>query len=168
MNRYDPRQMAQPHGPAISLPVPHGGLMAPGSGGGGLVRIIPKIEYALYPADNETETIILAKYVDTTLWVSGLVLVRVHEVTLSGSQSFAVTVQNTSFAEEEPSSDFVHTSAVATAAMDSATAPPTLLRAALSAPIGPQVRVILTAAQKESSGTAMSCTIGVDLVGRQA
>ena len=141
--------------------------MSVGSGAGGLVRIIPKLEFALHPHDSQTEDIVLAKYVDTTLWVSGVLIVRVHAVTLVDEQSFVVKVQSTSFAEEEPSGDFVNATAVATAAMDSATTASSLLRDAFSGPIGSQVRVILTATQK-ASAAAMSCEIGIDLVGRQA
>jgi len=168
MNRYDPRQMAQPHGPAMSLPVPHGGLMAPGSGGGGIVRIIPKLTYAPFPAASETEEIVLAKYVDTTLWVTGVLVVRVHAASVNAGQDLKVKVQATSFAEEDPASDFVYSSAHVASVSITTTTSPKLLLDTFTAYIGGQVRVILEATQDGDANEGMSCTIGIDLVGRQA
>jgi len=151
------------------LGLPHGGLMAPGCATGGLVRITPKLEYTLNPADSQTVDIVLAKYVDTTLWVSGVLVVRVHAATVGTGQSFQVKVQSTSFAEEEPASDFVYTATdVAAVTINTSTpAAPTLLRDVFAAPIAAQVGVILRATQG-TGGSSLSCTLGVDLVGRQA
>jgi len=132
-----------------------------------LVRIIPKLDYALHPAAGQTEDIVLAKYVDTTLWVSGVLIVRVHAASLSAAQAFHVKVQTTSFAEEDPASTFVYTSTDVALVTINTSSAPALLRDSFTAPFGAQVRVILRAAQAREAA-AMSCEIGVDLVGRQA
>lgn len=136
---------------------------------GGCVRIIPKNVYSFNPQVSTAETIVLAKYVDATMWISGAIIVRVHAKNFpAGGPKIDVFVHNTSFGEEDPSVEFVEVGGsrgVVTINNGSAAAPCLMVSAPLTAPLAPQLRVTLVATQGPSAG-AFGATISVDLIGR--
>jgi hypothetical protein len=136
---------------------------------GGCVRITPKVTYTFQPQSSTTETHLLAKYVDTTMWVSGLLVVRVHARSFpSASQAIEVIVQNASYAEEDPALDFLDPTIRATATVNQGapTAVPAVLAVAMTGAMGALVRVSVRGVQPGGVTSAFSATVGVDLVGR--
>jgi hypothetical protein len=137
-----------------------------GSGGGGTYTILPRTTITLNLVSSATTDIVLAKYVDTTMWVSGNVLVRVFARTLAANQFFDVVLLDTSCAEEDPAIDFTgDTLANARVSSTLPTSVPGLVKGAISGSPAPTSRVILRVTQS-SSGGSMSVTMGVDLTGR--
>ena len=149
--------------------LPQGNGIIAGSRGGGLVRVLPRTAFTFPLAGDTNQTIVLAKYIDSMMWVSGALLVRIHAVT-AGSTTMYVRVQSVSYDEEDPSIVFAGTSGagayVASAQIDGGAAG-TLVPEPFVAPIAAQVRVILYVGM-EAGAVAGSCTIGVDLVARTA
>jgi hypothetical protein len=88
----------------------------------------------------------------------------VHAAGVSNAQVFRIRVERTSFAEEDPSLEFVDASLAASVEIDRNTSAPRLFVVNLGAPLAGQLRVSLQAIQDDSG--PMSCTIGIELVGR--
>jgi hypothetical protein len=125
-----------------------------------VVKIIPKTQYTFDAGT--VRDIVLAKYVNTASWVSGVLVVRVH--TAPGSSADPkVVVQNASYTEEEPNTIF-YTATNETS--QTVAAGDLLLVKQLNTPIGDRVRVILKT--PSAGGTGVTFTISAELIGRDA
>jgi hypothetical protein len=151
--------------------MPHGGLMENGAPHGGLVRVIPKLFYNARPGAGFTHEVVLAKYVDTTFWVSGVLKTRVFAKNFpDANQKFEVRLFTVTYEEEDPGIDMIEASARTVQVLNNAqiTATPRLLITPIVTPIGGQMRVTLFASQPAGVTTEFSVTIGVDIIGRPA
>ena len=146
-----------------------------GRGGNGyLVNVIPKTDFSFdgrAPGGTDQD-VPIAVGIDSSAWVSGVILVRVHSKNLwSGTASLSVLVQNIMIVPEEPDVVFVSTTNLVSSAISitnlTVPAAPALFVSAL-ATMGPQLRVLVRFAQGATAGTAQTIAIGVDLVGRPA
>jgi hypothetical protein len=150
--------------------LPHGGLIARETSGGGLIRVIPKLTYSVQPDRFATHDVVLAKYIETSLWVSGVALTRVFAKSFNDDgQSFAVSLSATSYEEENPDIDMLEATAGTQVTISNVTVAtaPRLLVTQIATSIAGQLRVVLTANQS-ISGAAFSVTLGVDIIGRRS
>lgn len=138
--------------------------------GGACLGIVGRTQYTTSTgAANSVTEIVLAKYVDTLAFVSGVLIVRYYaKGTFTSNVSAKVVVQNVSYAEDEPQTVFAETSTETIITIDSTTSTSTLLTADLEKPIARHVRVLLRFTQPATAMGAVDLTIGVDLVGRDA
>jgi hypothetical protein len=161
----DPTAMA----PNSMLMASQPAILETGNPYGGLVCVSPKILYGFQPSASSVETQVIAKYVNTTLWVSSVLLVAVHakNITVAG-QLVDVIVHNTLYSPEDPSADILDPTIRATASIAFGAAPavPYLLPIAFTTPIASQVRVSARATQAAGTSTAFSATLSIYLVGR--
>ncbi len=135
-------------------------------GNGYLVPIIPKTDFLLDPRSTQ-QAIPLAVGVDSSQWVSGALVVRIHARGTWNGSTATVAVENIMLVPEEPDVVFASTAtAVATTTDLGVAAVGSLLVVAFTGAIGPMLSVRLL-----TSGAATaqnSIAIGVDLVGRPA
>jgi hypothetical protein len=149
-----------------------------GRGGNGyLVNVIPKTDFsfdgraATPPAADQDVPIAVG--IDSSAWVSGVILVRVHSKNLwSTTASLSILVQNIMIVPEEPDVVFASTTNLVSTAISItngtvATAP--ALFVSSLATMGAQLRVLVRFSQGLTpAGAAQTIAIGVDLVGRPA
>ena len=144
---------------------------------GGLVGLIPIIDKTDFSFDGRTsgstQSVPLAIGVDSSLWVSGVLVVRLHTKgtwPAGSSGSATVTVESIGLVPEDPSVVFVASPAVVTSsAIVLATTAPFLDVTALTAPIGSLLQVRLLWSQGAGAGTGVHAfSISVALVGRPA
>ncbi len=88
-------------------------------------------------------------------------MVRVHERTITGG-SIQVVVQAVSLTSEEPETDFVSASALASVTLSASA--PVLHLASLTPPFGAMVRVVVVGTGQTAS--TITATLGIDLVVR--
>jgi hypothetical protein len=139
-----------------------------GMGSAGRIRLFQKTSWTLNGVASGTQDLCIVKYVPSTQFVSGSLVVRVHAVTLTGTQVFRVAVQPASRCDEEPSTEFF-TATGETVTTDIATGfvTPGLIVRLLTTPIADGMRVVLRAVQA-ATPSAMSITASADLIGRTA
>ncbi len=151
-----------------SSELPRGNLIIPGTGAGAVVRVCPRTSFSLPSnANGIVATWVLAKYIDTSYWVSAILVVKVHLSNLAGGQLLDFLVYNASYSEEDPAQDFVGTSSLIPTTRLSTSTSPQLIVGAFSSAAAEQVRVVVQGTQT-AGGAAMSATISVDLIGRPA
>ncbi len=138
--------------------------------GGACWNILPRTDYTLTGAANTVYEIVLAKYVDTLAFVSGVLICRLYSKgTFTTGVTVDIVVQNVSFAEDEPQTIFAETTNETTVSITSTTpTAPSLLTAAIETPIARHVRVLLRMTQPVTAPGPVTFAIGVDLVGRDA
>lgn len=148
-----------------------GGYEAAGRGNGYVVPVIPKSDFSFDShAAGASQDIPLAVGIDSSAWVSGVLLVRVHaKATWSGTTNLAVLVENIQIVPEEPDVIFAVSGApVATVNIVSGTLAQSLNVAAFGAPIGNMLRVRISYTCTVAQASANTVSLGVDLVGRPA
>lgn len=92
-------------------------------------------------------------------------LVRVHSVTIGSGASITVKAYAVSLTNEEPDTDFVNSTAVATVTLNNSTSAQSLSLATLSTPFGHMVRITVSGTQAGSSQT-ITATLSIDLLAR--
>jgi len=90
-------------------------------------------------------------------------LVRVHSVSIGTGASIDIKAYPISLTSEEPDTDFIKSTAVATVTLSPSTTAPSLSLAALSTPYGHMVRISITGTQASSSQT-ITATLSIDLL----
>jgi hypothetical protein len=143
-----------------------------GRGGNGyLVPVIPKTDFSFDGRINTDQDVPIAVGIDSSAWVSGVILVRVHSRggTWPTGASLNVLVQNIMLVPEEPDLVFINTTSLLTTAIaiTNSTNAGALFVSSLTT-MGPQLRVLLRFSQGPNAGAAQTISIGVDLVGRPA
>jgi hypothetical protein len=135
---------------------------------GRLIPVVDMREFVFDVRDRALEDIPLADGIPTTDFTNGALLVRYSKGTWSSDTAQAyVRVFTDSRTHDEPQTLFVTSSPIAEVAMSNATAAPSLLVAALQAPIGASVRVVLRWDQGPTeSPDPESLVVGVDILGR--
>lgn len=148
-----------------------GGYEAAGRGDGYLVPVIPKTDFSFDSrAAGASQDVPLAVGIDSSGWVSGVLLVRVHaKAAWTGTTNLAVLVENIQLVPEEPNVVFAAAgAAVATVNIVSGTAAPSLNLTSFLAPIGNMLRVRISYTCTVTQGSANTVSLGVDLIGRPA
>ncbi len=148
-----------------------------GRGGNGyLVPVIPKTDFSFdgraATPPNADQDVPIAVGIDSSAWVSGVILVRVHSRGSwpSNTASLSVVVQNMMLVPEEPDVVFFSTTNLVSTpiTITNSTTAPALFVSSL-ATMGPQLRVLVRFSQGTTGVTAaQNIAIGVDLVGRPA
>lgn len=141
------------------------------SGNGYVVPIIPRTDYSFDGrASGTTQDVPLAVGIDSSAWVSGALIVRIHaRNTWTGTTTLSALVENIMLAPEEPDVVFAVTSStVASSTVLGSTTPPGLIVVAFTPPIGPMLRVRLNYAVSVAQSAANTISLAVDLVGRPA
>ena len=135
---------------------------------GRIVTICGKRDYSLQAPTSAAPTIEIERYIPTSDWVSGALLVRLHaKGTWATNTTVDVIAQNISPSLEEAGTIFSAgtVSSIQIVASDNA---PKLFIAALSAPISSHLRLYLKYTQDNVATTASTFTISIELVGRDA
>lgn len=144
-----------------------GRILRPTSGN--VIQIVPPTVFAFPTAGTSpvtTETT-LVRFVPTGSWVSGALILRIHQLTLPTSgQSFAIVAQKASRCPEEPQTVFA-TATGETVATASFGLTVNLVITALNSPPSSALKIVLRTIQVASGG-AMSATLSAELVGRSA
>lgn len=105
----------------------------------------------------------LVRALDVTDAKSLDLLCRVHSVTIGTGATVAIKAYALSLTSEEPDTDFINPSAVATITLTSSTPAATLQLASLSTPFGHMIRITITGTQPGSAQT-ISVTLSIDLL----
>jgi hypothetical protein len=139
------------------------------AGAGYTLPVIAKTDFTLASGSSLTQNIVVAQGIDSSAWVSGALIVRVHtQPTIAASSSLFVDVENISIVEEEPQLVFVGSNVASSSpAITNATAAGTLILAAFAQPIGPMVRVKLRFVQSATAAVGLA-QLSIDLIGRPA
>jgi hypothetical protein len=147
------------------------GLYARANGMTGLICVSPKITWTFQPHAGVSETHVVAKFIDATMWVSSNLIVPVQSKSIAANQRIEVIVNNTLDVQDDPASEYVEATARATVTIDSstpATVPGLPPLASLTTPIGAHLRVSVKGTQAAGVTTVFSATFAVYLVGRPA
>lgn len=117
-------------------------------------------------ATSLSNEIVLVKAVDVSQYTEGELYVRVHGGTIGTGATCEVIAKITSPTPEDPASDFVFDTAMATVTIGSsdATAAPKLLRAALSSNFGGMLSISFKATQPSGSAQTIDPEISIELV----
>ena len=142
-----------------------------GRGGNGyLVNVIPKTDFGFDGRVGGPQSIPLAVGIDSSAWVSGVLLVRVHaKSTWAAAPLATVLVENIMIVPEEPDVVFSGATALASADLALATVGSLTVVPLTAGSIGAMLRVRINY-QSTATGQTVPNTIaiGVDLVGRPA
>lgn len=142
-----------------------------GRNDGYLVSVIPRTDYTFDPRVSGANSVIpLVVGVDSSSWVSGMLLVRLHarSAWATGVQA-KVIVQNIMLTPDEPDVIFAPATlatSVAQVQIDNSTNAPLLLTAAMTN-MSAMLRVVIELVPGSSTGVN-TFSVGVDLVGRPA
>ena len=138
--------------------------------GGACMPIVGRTQYVtLTGTANEETEIVLAKYVDTLAFVSGVIVCRYYEKGSFPTNATAkVVVQNVSFAEDEPQTVFADEANETLLDIPQGDTPPKLYTVEIGLPIARYVRVLLRVKQPATGMAPIDITIGIDLIGRDA
>ena len=123
---------------------------------------IPILSKREYNFTNGSGTVIVAKAVPVAQWTQGSLGVRVHAASFTGNSKIEVVVKTTAPSPEEPSVDFIDTTAaIATATVDSGNSVGDLERSALADDFGGFVQITVVGTLDTGNCVA---TISADLV----
>ncbi len=141
-----------------------------GRGNGYVTQVSAKSEFVFDPRTTTPQDIPLAVGIDSSAWVSGVLVVRIMaKNSWSGTTpALVVRVDNIMLAPEEPDVIYAASAAVASVTIDGGTAAPSLLIANLAAPIGPMLRVRMNYSVAAVQSGQNTISLGIDLVGRPA
>lgn len=114
---------------------------------------------------SSTIEIPLVRALDTLSAKSLDLIVRVHSVTIGSGASILVKAYAISLTSEEPDTDFINSTAVATVTLNNSTTAPSLSLGSLSTPFGHMVRITISGTQAGSSQT-ITATLSIDLLER--
>jgi hypothetical protein len=135
-----------------------------------LIQIIPKTRYEFDGRANSSQSIILKERVPVVTYGSGVLVVRVHDISgWTATASAAIAVRAQSVSPEDPGTEFVIESgaALASVTINDDDTTPELLIATFNAD-APMLRVLLSFSQgATAAGDVQSLTLGVDLVLRE-
>jgi len=114
---------------------------------------------------SSTIEIPLVRALDTVSAKALELVVRVHSVTIGSGASIAIKAYAISLTSEEPDTDFINSTAVATVTLNNSTTAPSLSLGSLSTPFGHMVRITISGTQAGSSQT-ITATLSIDLLER--
>lgn len=113
-------------------------------------------------AASQSQTTVIERALDVTAHKEGTLQVAMHSQTWTSGQTLSITATPVQIVESEPTTDFLATSAAATASAGSGTNGK-LVTANLSSGFGSHVQIAVNATQPASS-SPLACTITVILV----
>ncbi len=155
--------------------LPDGNMIIRGTGGGGLVRILPLTSYT-FALNSGATPIVFAKYIDVSMWSSLSLVVRIQALNTGAGGTFYLGVWGTSFCEEDPATDYVTDSSYARATAVAVTtninsATPNLIVIPFVSAAGngnpAQLRGVIVG-NGPTGGSALTVRLGADLVGRMS
>ena len=128
--------------------------------------------YDFYFVGGQTQYVELIRYVDATAFVSGQLVVRLHEKGASWPDGSALVVEahNVSPAPDEPATLFVDSGrVVASVTIAKTDAAPDVFISSFdgTGAIGPYLRLRMRTSLSEGVGQ-VDCTLGIELIGRDA
>jgi hypothetical protein len=126
--------------------------------------IIPLFTKREFNFSNGTGTIVIVKSVDTSRFTEGVLNLRVHSNSTTGSTTGTIALHAKAIAltGEDPSVDFLDATTLATASMTSDTAAATLLRGALTSGFGGALQI--TVVGNKGTSTTLKATLSAELV----
>ena len=142
---------------------------------GTTIRVMPKQAFDFTNlAAGSSSLVLIAKGVDLSSAISGELVVRVHSLTITGSNvlgSFSVFVKPDAPTPEEPHTDFVmglmnlaHVCLVSPQSLPSFSTTNNAYSVPLVAPLPAAARVYVQGFQGASGATALTATLSADLV----
>jgi hypothetical protein len=140
-----------------------------GRGGNGYwVNVIPKTDFSFDGRSTSIQLVPLAVGIDSSAWVSGALLVRVHaKSSWTGTIVASVVVENIMLVPEEPDVVFAATTALASADLVAAGVGSLTVAPFTAGNVGAMLRVRISY-QTTVAASLNTIAIGVDLVGRPA
>ena len=134
--------------------------------------IIPRTEYVFHGSTvggpPPPTHIPLLTRVDSSAWVSAVLLVRLHAKTFpSATSSALVDVVNEAYTPEDPAAAFYSDIPRASATIPNGATAATLYVSSLTSPIGPMVRVVLQFYQGGTNAGLSRLTLSAVLIGRR-
>ena len=132
-------------------------------------RALHKMTYDFSTLGNSQSVVYqAAKAIDVSAYREANLIVRVHSYNVSGSgTSITVNVYPEAPTDEDPATDFIGTSTVATTGTISQTNTFPLLNVqGVSTPFGGWLRIKLTGTQGATASTTFSVTISIDIVAK--
>ncbi len=147
-----------------------GGLVAAGVsfdgyGGGESAIRIPKFVAVFDGRVGSVQTVPLTPPMSTEGWVTGVLSIRLHQLTYGSATCKAtVVVQNAIQTPDDPS--IIYAADLLRVDIVNGDVAPKLYTSALSTPIGPMLRIVLEFTQGATATAASTISISVDLVGR--
>jgi len=140
-----------------------------GRGGNGYwVNVIPKTDFSVDGRSTSIQLVPLAVGIDSSAWVSGALLVRVHaKSSWTGTIVASVVVENIMLVPEEPDVVFAATTALASADLVAAGVGSLTVAPFTAGNVGAMLRVRISY-QTTVAASLNTIAIGVDLVGRPA
>jgi hypothetical protein len=110
-------------------------------------------------SSGNTAVIDLMDRIDVSQWTEGQLMVNVHSRTIGASGKIEIRVFADGYTADNPSIDFMGSSALATVTVDGSTGATAYLTQAFSAGFGPLVKVRITGTGPSSGGCKAELTI---------
>ncbi len=139
-------------------------------GNGYMVPLLAKTDFSFDARAGTIQDIPIATGVDSSAWVSAVLVVRIHarNAWTGTTPTLTVFADNILLIPEEPDVIFAGTSPASIAITGASPTAAGLLLAQFSTPIGPELRVRLNYTVAANQTSANTISLGIDLVGRPA
>lgn len=124
-------------------------------------QTIPLISKRVFNFASGSGVYTAVKAVPVVAYTEGTLLVRVHAATFSATSAISVVAKSTAPSSEEPNTDFVNATTLATATINSTITAGSLVKTSLAANFGAFVEISVVGALASGSCTA---TVSADLV----
>lgn len=133
--------------------------------GSQIKRVISKHSYNFESIKGTSSLEVVAlRSVDVNYGEKAELLVRVHDKSIGANSSVVVTARPVNITREEPSVDYVGSSAVATVTLNNSTSAPSLVLESFSEPFGSAVQIRVKGTCAVAGPESIRATISVDLV----
>ena len=132
--------------------------------------VIPRTQYTFHGSTvgGVATAIPLLIRVDSSAWVTSVLLVRLHAKTFpSATSSAVVDVLNEAYTPDDPAIAFLSDIARASATIPNGATAPKLYLTSLAQPIGAMVRVVLRFYQGATNAGLSKLTLSAALIGRR-
>jgi hypothetical protein len=137
---------------------------------GMIIKALPKTTYdfSTLTGANQTMVLTVARGIDVSAFREATALMRVHSINFNQSPSVKIDIFPEAPTSEDPSQDFIATTAVAssgTVALNSFTAPYLNIQP-FSTPFGAFLRIKVTGTQGATASTTFNFAISIDIVAK--
>jgi hypothetical protein len=139
---------------------------------GQLISVLPKTDFTFTPVGSTAVETTIARSINVVPYREGVLIARVHSKSATGgsTQTVSVVVRQAAPSADDPATDFAITSSgiatISFAIGGGTTAAMAPAFASLTAPFSPFVRIVVQASQS-TTGSAMTCSLSVDMVVRE-
>jgi len=134
-----------------------------------IIHVIPRSTYTFQGAVGSTQTLVLRKHIPTVRFAEFVLVMRVHAITATGTQSFGLDIFESTRSREDPQALFLNPLGLEFGDNPSFGAGTPVPKTTISQGVNAAsegVRVVLIAIQDDITATTMSCALSVDLVCR--